>query len=352
MKKNLTKIFVILGLLIISTPLLLFVLQIRVKPTNKTEKKISLNFKRNFPLKKDLIEANALIKSKVFKSNPISDKVIDLNNGWKFLGNSFSNALSESKGVIVFNNEELNKLKKSLENKKAFLDRKNIKLYISVAANKHTVYGDIIPIRKAKRKTKLEQLDSICKTLDIKFINLSDGLENEKERLTYHKTDTHWNELGAFYGFKNTLNAISKDFSNKIFNIFSLDHDIEIKHNVNLEAGDLNQMLLQEKNELSIQLNIKNASAVLTEAKTLNAPENYQNNNDLYETRYSSEINNLKILLFCDSFSKDYKKFMVQNFGNSVFIRDHTFNKSIIKNEKPDIVLYEIVERDIDLLLN
>ena len=148
------------------------------------------------------------------------------------------------------------------------------------------------------------------------------------------------------------MNIISRDFKNKRFNNYSLEEDIEIKNNVDLDAGDLNQMLLQDKNELSIQLNISNPISVITKEKKLTVPENYPNNDDLYETRYSSNINNLKVLLFCDSFSKVYKKFIQQNFGSTVFIRDHKFEESLITNEKPDIVLYEIVERDIDLLLD
>ena len=40
-------------------------------------------------------------------------------------------------------------------------------------------------------------------------------------------------------------------------------------------------------------------------------------------------------------------KYINETFGESVYIKNHSFDKKLIEKENPDIVLYEIAERAI-----
>ena len=349
MKLTGIKIFVFVFILIISTPLILVNLRIKVDPINSGEKKISMNFKRNFPLKSDLFITYSTIKTEVFNTNPLKEKAIDMKNGWKFLGNDFSNALSESKGLVVFTKKELKHLKKNLLNRKKWLNEQGIKFYIAIAPNKHSVYGDMIPIKKYDRFTKLEQLDSLCKTISVNFINLGSQYPKDSKIRLYHKTDSHWNDYAGFFGFKATMDLITKDFENQPFKLFSLN-DLELE-TINEPIGDLNEMLQLKKSEDFIHLNFKEPQKAVLQEKKLRVPFNYHKNPSFYETRYKNDINNLKILVFNDSFFGYYGKYLSENFGDSVFIWNYIFDKKLITSEKPDILYHEIVERDIDFLL-
>jgi len=86
--------------------------------------------------------------------------------------------------------------------------------------------------------------------------------------------------------------------------------------------------------------------------KILPVPDQYFFASKQYEERYASENNKLKILVFRDSFFGAYSKFIADSFGESVFIWRHNFNKNLIEKEKPNIVFYEIIERNIDILLS
>ena len=336
-------------LIILFTPMIFTIMGIKTEPTTENEKKISLNFKRNFPLKEDLFKLYRDVKVNFFKTDPIPNRVIDLNNGWKFLGNDFSNALSESKGLLNFSQKELNVLKTKLAERKNWLDKQNIKFYLAVAPNKHTYYGDMIPIKKKNKPTKANQVDSLCNLLGINYIDLGSKFPKDKSLRLYHKTDTHWNDYGGFFAYQATFEAFERDFKNTNFNTYKLE-DLELVIN-NEPIGDLNGMLFLKKSEDYIRLKFKTPYKARLLEKKLSIPFKYNKDPKKYETRYETDINDLKILIFNDSFFGYYSKYLKENFGNSVFIWNYKFDKEIIASEKPDILYHEILERDLDVLL-
>ena len=65
-------------------------------------------------------------------------------------------------------------------------------------------------------------------------------------------------------------------------------------------------------------------------------------------------VNNLKILIIRESFATYQKDFYKESFGKTVLIFDswrHGLNKNIIMNEKPDIVVIQILESMLENLL-
>jgi len=344
-----TKIFIIVFIALISVPFIFVILQIKVTPVNKQEKKIRLNFRRNFPLRADLFKIYAHGKTTLFDAEPIPNGVVDAKNGWRFLGNKFSNALSESKGLITFNQKELSKISKNLLEKKEWLAKKNIKFYFSIAPNKHTIYGDMIPIKKSNKKTKFEQLDSICKSLNIKFIDLGSKFPKKDSLRLYHKTDSHWNHYGAFFAYMATLEAIIPDFKGIDFNYRTMK-DMEVEK-FWAHIGDLNRALFLEQNEEFINVKPKKAFTFVQQEKRLKVPLNYHFGDHFYEDRYKNNANGLKILVLRDSFFGAYFESIADSFGESLFIWRHDFDRKLIESEKPDILCYELVERNIDILL-
>jgi len=350
MNKKTPLIFVIIFLGIISIPLFLFAIRVKIDPINKMEKKISLNFKRNFPLRRDLFKLYAYVKSDILHLNPIPNAVVDTQNGWKFMGNQYSNALSESKGILVFTPKELKTLKKNLVKRQKWFKEQNINFYLSVAPNKHSIYGDMIPIKKVDRKTKLEQVDSICKTLNMTFINLSSNFPKKPKLRLYNKTDSHWNHLGGYYAFRSMLETISKDYTSTNFNLYELNKELDIKISW-VHMGDLNRSLFLKQNEEFIDVKLKGTPKHIKQNKKLTVPLYYGFSDKYYEERYTSETNNLKIMVFRDSFFGAYNNLVADNFKESVFIWRHNFDPRLIQSEKPNIVCYEIVERNLDILL-
>lgn len=343
------KLFIIITLIIISIPLVFLILGIQVTPESKFEKKISLNFKRNFPLKKDLIKIYSNFKTSI-GSHAIPEKAVDLHNGWKFLGNSYSNVLSESLGIIRFTDKELKTLKRNLIKRKQFLESNGIKFYLAIAPNKHSIYGNIIPITKSKKTTKFQQLDSLCKVIDVNFINLGSKFPDPKDTQLYFKTDTHWNYIGGYYGFSAILDVIKADFKEYNFKEFDLEKDF-VKETKKGAIGDLNTMLKLPLDEDCVYLHFKDSFKSKEKPKILQIRPGYHNPPEQYENRYESDVNTIKIMTYNDSFFAYMSSYFRETFGECIFMWDIKLNMDLILSEKPDIFLHEIVERDIDQLL-
>jgi len=351
MKKRVTIIFIIICVMIVTTPLVLVNLKIKVDPIDENEKRISMNFKRNFPLKSDLLKIYTDFKSNVFAINPVPNKVIETKNGWKFLGNNFSNVLLESKGMIAFTKKELITLKRNLIQRKEWLAQKNIAFYLAIAPNKHTIYGDKIPIQKSQKSTKFEQIALLCKNIGIQFIDLGNDFPKISDQQLYHKTDTHWNGFAAHYAYQSSLKVIQEDFKKYSFNSYTLD-DMEA-YTTYEKPGDLNVMLMDKETEGFTRLKFKEPKKSILLPDELPIPGDYHNLHKFYENRYhnSKANNNLKILVFHDSFFPYYEKYFTETFKDAVFIWNYRFHKNVIETEMPDILYHEILERDLDLLL-
>ena len=84
----------------------------------------------------------------------------------------------------------------------------------------------------------------------------------------------------------------------------------------------------------------------------LKVPLNYHFNPNLYELRFSNDSAPLKILIFRDSFGQALSKFLKESFGETLFIWKRTFNHALIEAYQPDIIIDEVVERNVDLFLD
>jgi alginate O-acetyltransferase complex protein AlgJ len=300
-------------------------------------------YKSNFQTKSVLFNVYYNIQTKIFSSLSLPKKVVEGIDGWFFLGDSYSNAILESKGINNFSNEELVTIKENLLNKKAWLEKKRIQFYVAIAPNKHSVYGQYLPIKKSNKKTKLEQLKEIISADELNFIDLAELYPQHLDKRLYHKTNTHWNDIGAFWAYKSLIAKIQKDYPEIIdLKLENFTHKVELSY-----QEDLTGMLEIKREEERLLLHNNNSTAKSIKSK-FPVPFKYKHID--YESRYKSQVNKIKLFVFRDSFCTNLKKFLKENFGESIFLWAY-FNEKLIEQEKPDIVILEIVERDLDQLL-
>lgn len=344
---KINKAFIIVFLFILSLPLILLILNIKTDDPFSS-KKISANFSRNFPLKQDYFKAYSFIKEDVFNSLASPDKVIKW-NGWYFLSDYYSNNLSESKGKLLFTKSELEIVAENLISKNEWAKRHGIKYYMAMAPNKESVYGDLLPYGEFSTNRKLKQVDSICKANSISFVNLGNQFPKNSKIELYHRTDTHWNDFGTYFGYKEIISQLNKDGYNLKLTPLS---DYEIKKTDLEEIGDLKNMIGEKKGEPNATVLKLNRPSFAQKEKAVTTPiEDIKVSPEEYEIRYTTTQNNIKILFFRDSFSSTLLNFIKESFGESIFIFDRRFNTELILEEKPNIIIDEVVERDIDLFL-
>lgn len=294
------------------------------------------------PFRGQLITFNNSIDFFVFKKSS-SDFVTIGNDGWLFYSRDDGwNPIKQSLGESALSEEELKIIANNLMQSKAALEKDGIEFVLFIAPNKETIYKDKIPVyfKRISDYTEVDQLvNYLNKNTDIRIVYPKDTLMNARKvddsRLYYRKLDTHWNKLGGYIASRDVAEELG----------VSLPEDSELKVKVSSrDFGDLTDMLsIKIKNgdlEYKISGYAENKVEILEED---------------FATKYVlSTVNqdDRKLLVRRDSYADAIYPYLGSLFNESVFIHSGVFTNQDIIDEKPDIFIYETVERYIRTLLD
>ena len=263
------------------------------------------------------------------------------------------NSIQNYQNMNLFSEEELEKIKNNLILRKKYFNSKNIKYYTFVAPDKNRIYGAYYPdyIKKVNTNGKVKQLqlylknkkEEIVPTIIYPYEIL---LDKSKKDLTYWKNDTHWNTYGAYIGYLELIKEIKKDFPD-IEEV--KEENLNIKEELFLREDLLKILSINDEkrinkyqNTLYKTLSLKNQSFQYILNKGINGKEGLITKSD---KKY-------KVLIFRDSFTISLVPYISETFGevNYVWKQDINEFEDLINSYKPDIVIFEMVERYIDIL--
>lgn len=301
---------------------------------SKSIKDFNKYYDDNYGLKPELVDSYLKFKSQVLNDNPLPNRVFKGKEDWYFLGNQFNELFNDSFGNHPFSKFELETIKNNIKAIRDKLESKGIGFYIVVPSNKHRVYSEMLPYRIEQKPTRLEALNSyLKKEIDFELLDLRDTLVSCKgNELLYYKTNTHWNDLGAFIGYRKTLSTLNLDVPKESIS----DYTIEYKP---IKRGDITEM---------INLKFKE-SAVFTSKKTTSDIQRLKSKR--HHLHFKNPTKTKKLVMYRDSFSNAWIKYFNQSFGETIYFRGYNINYDIINKEKPDVLVFEIIERQLSTIL-
>jgi len=291
----------------------------------------------HFGLRKALIKTAALLKFSIFKAL-INPKVVIGKKNWLFLEQAVNCETSTKK----FTGSQLNKWKNYLEEMYFWSKNNGITYMFVIAPDKKSIYSEFLPngLKARNKDGMFRQLVNYMKSeSEFKITDLRPPLlEAKKENQVYYKTDSHWNQLGAFVAVKTIADNLRVTYPNiKKYNLS--DYDIsEIDMNV-----DSTQIFLENAIE-DINWKLKGAKGKTTfnKIEKKGSGEKIVTEND--------DPTKPNILVIGDSFINNLHPF-ISEMGNKVifYIRKTPFRKEIsedfIKKEKIDIIIQEMTEK-------
>jgi len=278
----------------------------------------------------------------IYHTDPFPQKVVKGKEDWYFLGDYYSNDIRVSKGINNFSKGELDWTSNNMIEFKNFLDKEKIPLYMIIVPNKLTIYGDYLPITKSDKPTKMEQLTKCLLRNGINLIDIKQALMNHRDHVLYLKADSHWNEYGAFYGYEALMRKIQSDFQNlKILRM----EDFNITSSAS-NHQDLTRTLSSNIYDIIINFQPNFKSQAFPVNKHGIKGNAYSQRPDDYELRFQNKSQPLKVVIFRDSFFTSMIPWLNESFGETVFIWDFP-DKNQVLTEKPDFVIFEIVERNL-----
>lgn len=303
---------------------------------NTYPKDFELYYNDNIPLKSIFVRINNSIKYVLFKSSP-ADYVIKGYDEWLFYNSKKkgdADTLADYIGDNHFSEDELVLIKNKFLKMKKVVESKGAEFIIVIPPNKMQIYSEYMPIGIFK-KNKYSRTDVLIKYLkDNTNLNIvypkDEFLKYKDEYQLYFKSDTHWNDIGAYIAYTQIIGR-------KISNLNKL------KISETAYYGDLANMINVDKR----YINDKKFSIDNVKTYNFEIKENDENNFLRFITENKNEK---KLLVFRDSFSTALIPFLNQNFEESVYIWTSIFDENLVNKENPDVVIYEMVERFVGTL--
>lgn len=274
-------------------------------------------------------------------TNPNPKQIIVGEDNWLFLGNFYDNINETILGIDTFSTQELKLMEEVQLERKRFLDSLGIDYYIMIAPEKSTIYAEKFPIKLNVDRTKTDQTKELLTRLGITVIFPKEALLEKKNSLQlYYKYDSHWNGNGAYIGYSQLMDSL-KIKHPELQKLSISDFHVTTEYK-NIE-NDLSNILFIESDWDNIpEYGLKNPTTQLLERR-------FDQNNP--KIRVLSTIGNTKKLISLnDSYLPIFATYLGESFKEYAmyqFVGFPNFHYDVILKERPDIVVFEIVERSI-----
>lgn len=296
-------------------------------------------FNDRFAFRNDAVQAISKFRFKVFRISPMPQIVRVGDKDWLFT--SRSEYIHDTS--TPFTEAQLDTVVMHLEIITKYFDIRNIKYYYSMTPIKERIYPEFMPadLRHKFTFSKAEQLYNLLKNnSNIRWVNYKPELiEGKKTRPTYYTLDTHWNQFGAFLAYKKIIARVKADFPSIIP---YTDDDMEIDSSVT-DAGDL-QLLMGFRDLLHfehyhVKFKVPVNPIVVDSAS--------------YDTRVGrfsirempGPKKGLKLFLVRDSFSEYLRIYLTPHFDRTVLAWMPVIPVAKVVEEKPDIVIQQMLEQ-------
>lgn len=288
---------------------------------------------------------------KIFKNKinvAENDMVFEGPENWIFYKGE--NGIRNFQNLDLFSEEELNSVGNYLNDIQMWCIKNNKKFYVIIPPDKSKVYGEFYPQRIKKLNPDSEsRTNQLVNYIHQKYPNINilylqqTMLSNKEKGLLYWKNDSHWNDLGAYFGYLELMKLIQKDYP-----------DIKISQENFLHSEPFRGMMMG--------LGDENVYEKLTYKCTQKAYNCYEvKNSEKSVTHKCQNVANEKnLFLLRDSFSgsikgqvKGWLPYLYESFGNIYLKWRYKINYNDMKELKAsDIVILEIIERHLPNLRN
>lgn len=299
-----------------------------------------------------------LVRSKVGYSSDPSQAIMGT-NGWMYLGDKHSKSMSVSRGMLLPPEKNyaiarerriaIAKLANGISSKGT---------YFIIAPNKEDIYPEYLPTW-AKQNGMINFSNRFLNENDPTLINLRSTMliaKNKYRNFIYYKTDSHWNDIGAWEAYIEIKKKISIDIPEIKF---LSDKDVTLDPYNHGKGGDISAFLFMREfiDEARPSVKLKSLTPItISDAKT--GKVIYSGKNTVIDNHMSaitvtsnSALNRMRVLWLRDSFGKSLSPFMASTFSETIqqhwieVLDDDSKLNEMINTYKPDLVLFTIVGR-------
>ena len=298
-------------------------------------------YKDHFGGRNTLVYAYLWLKSVVFRVSP-TDMAVVGKGDWTYLGSD--QQLASSRGVPLLDTAQLDEWRTRLENYQAICEKHGAKVLAFFGPDKSSIYPEYLPgwMQRETTESNLDLLQQyIAERSTVRLLDLRPALlEGKQGGLTYLRSNSHWNNFGAFVAYQ----AIGAEIQGLLPAYRPVTQPEVLFETRPRIATDL---------EAEIDIAYYKAAPVEDarmrrwRAKKLgDAIEGVKFKEDIGLSVIEHEDKTLpKLVCFHDSFGWGIAPFLSNSFSRVVYVRKPNFSEEVIALEKPDLVIWMRVER-------
>lgn len=302
----------------------------------------------HFGFRNTLIHSLALVRVFGLNDSAQSDVAVG-KDGWLYLTNPSSKLMHDG-GTLT--HDELEYLRQVFEDRYNYLAGMGIPYILFIAPDKQSIYPEYQPVQRppAPHGSKLDQfIDYLRATTQVPVVDARDVLLQHKNIdygvPLYYKTDTHWNELGAFLATSQLIDTV-RTFLPDVPPAPSIN-DCEIRLEESDRGGDLSKMLGLDTQMAEPEVRLspdRGFRATEGDGKPLIKTLNVQKRRQPFAmTQQRADLP--QCMVFRDSFASAMIPFLSEHFSRSAYYWQRNVDPVAIRQEKPTIVIQEMVER-------
>jgi alginate O-acetyltransferase complex protein AlgJ len=303
-------------------------------------------FDDRFAYRENLI---SLVNYLCYKAFSVSNSpsVVVGNHGWLFFLDHGDR--ETARHYPLFAKRELEAWRRALEGRQAWLAARNSKFLFVVAPSKCSIYSEELPkaYQPVSVRSRQDQLIDYLRTNStVNVIDLRQPLiEAKRFARLYHQTDTHWNTVGGYIGYTKIAERLVKWFP-QIRPITFADLKVDT---YKFAEGDLQNMM--GLHGLIPEIVLRSLPKQQASWRECKINTNGQSQVTLAPVApYASEMDDKNLpTAFClrDSFMAYIEPFLSTHFRRIAYYWQQEFPDTIIEREKPDVVIEELVEREL-----
>ncbi|WP_080237494.1 alginate O-acetyltransferase AlgX-related protein [Spirosoma rigui] len=305
-------------------------------------------YKENFGWRNALFYQYSHWKFGVLGVSPLPEKVVLGKNGWFFPGNSHNMVVNQYRGLKPLSTATLDSISTRLVGYQQELAKQGTKLYVLVAPDSYTIYPENVPdyLKTRKSPSNFDLLKQhLAQHTTIPLVDVREKLRAAKTiNVTYCQTDTHWNDFGSLIASMGLAERVRQDFP-------QMPQPQLAGYRIRPKAGSPGDLvfLLALNREIQDSVNYQIDPPAPLRIKKLESTPNPETN--LPTERFvTANTQSPKLFLLGDSFSYTMNQFVPSYFREMYVVRSPRLNLSQVKAERPDVLVIEIVERNIDML--
>lgn len=289
----------------------------------------------HLPFRNALITLNSRIQKNVYMTSSV-DKVQYGKDGWFFYMNNIDGeTLSIWRGDNLLSEEQMAKIAENLIQTRDQLRMRGTEFILFIGPNKERIYSEFVPdyMGEMAEPNVTEQLVAYLReNTDIPIIFPAEELLAAKEQFPdielYYKTDTHWNDVGAYIGTRLLLQEMGIETP-------ALTEEMISK--VSLIQGDLAMMLNLPDEKYMCQ-----AYSVIDEARPYLTT--YKDEDSIIES--TSSLSSAKTMLARrDSFFTAMIPYCLPYVSQAWLPHGSVYTPEMIDQADPDYFVFEVVER-------